>query len=45
LVVAGWVEEEGADDFAGCGVDDADVEVVNEEDDGGLVEGTCPKAG
>ncbi len=29
-----------ADDFAGGGVDDADVEVVDEQDDGGSVEGS-----
>ena len=29
-----------ADEFAGGGVDDAGVEVVDEEDDGGSVEGS-----
>ena len=36
LVVAGGVEGEVAEEFAGGGVDDADVEVGDEEDDGGL---------
>jgi hypothetical protein len=35
LVGAGGVEGEGAEDFAGSGVDDADVEVVDEGDDVG----------
>ena len=35
LVVAGGVEGEVAEEFAGGGVEDADVEVVDEEDDGG----------
>ena len=35
LVVHGWVEGELADEFAGGGVDDADVEVVDEHQDGG----------
>jgi len=35
LVVAGGVEGEVAEEFAGGGVDDADVEVGDEEDDGG----------
>ena len=35
LVVAGGVEGEVADDFAGVVVDDADVEVVDHDDDGG----------
>ena len=35
LVAAGGVEGEVAEEFAGGGVDDADVEVVDEEDDGG----------
>jgi hypothetical protein len=35
LVGAGGVEGEVAQDFAGGGVDDADVEVVDEHDDGG----------
>ena len=33
LVLAVGVEGQGADDFAGGGVDDADVEVVDEKDD------------
>ena len=35
LVVAGGVEGEVAEEFAGGGVDDVDVEVGDEEDDGG----------
>jgi len=35
LVVAGGVEGEFAEDFAGGGVDDADVVVVGQEQDGG----------
>ena len=35
LVVAGGVECEVAEDFAGGGVDDADVEVIDEGDDVG----------
>jgi hypothetical protein len=35
LVVAGGVEGEVAEEFAGGGVDDADVGVGDEEDDGG----------
>jgi hypothetical protein len=35
LVVAGGVEGEVAEEFAGGGVDDADVEVGDEEGDGG----------
>lgn len=35
LVVAGGVEGEVAENFAGGGVDDADVEVVDERDDVG----------
>jgi DNA-binding SARP family transcriptional activator len=38
VVAAGRVDGEGAEDFAGGGVDDADVEVVDEHDDGGSVE-------
>jgi hypothetical protein len=34
LVVAVGVEDEFAEEFAGFGVDDADVEVVNEEEHG-----------
>jgi hypothetical protein len=41
LVVAGGVEGEVAEEFAGGGVDDADVEVVDEEDDGGLGVGSA----
>ena len=41
LVAAFGVEGEGADDFAGGGVDDADVEVVDEQDDGGAGVGSA----
>ena len=34
------VDGEGADDFAGCGVDDADVVALDEQDDAGSVEGS-----
>ena len=40
VVAAVGVDGEGAYEFAGGGVDDADVEVVDEEDDGGSVEGS-----
>ena len=35
LVVAAGVEDEFAEEFAGGGVDDADVEVLDDEDDAG----------
>lgn len=35
MVVAGWVEGECSEDFAGGGLDDADVEVGDEQDHGG----------
>ena len=35
LVGAGGVEGEGSDDLAGGGVEDADVEIGDEHDDGG----------
>jgi hypothetical protein len=35
LVIHGWVEDELSDDFAGGGVDDADVEVVDQHQDMG----------
>lgn len=35
MVVAGGVEGECSEEFAGGGVDDADVAVVDEEEDGG----------
>ena len=35
LVVAGWAGGEFAEEFAGGGVDDADVEVVHEHEDAG----------
>ena len=37
LVVAGGVEGELAEEFASGGVDDADVKVGDEQDDGGAV--------
>jgi hypothetical protein len=40
LVVAGGVDGEGSEEFSGGGVDDADVEVVDEEDDVGSGEGS-----
>jgi hypothetical protein len=36
LVVAAWVEGEVAEEFAGFGVDDPDVQVLDEEQDAGL---------
>ena len=41
MVVAGGVEGEVAEEFAGGGVDDADLEVVDEHDDGGPVVGSA----
>jgi hypothetical protein len=41
LVAAGGVECEGADDFAGGGMDDADVEFVDEQDDWGACVGSA----
>jgi hypothetical protein len=35
LIIHGWVEDEFPDDFAGGGVDDADVEAVYQHQDGG----------
>ena len=35
------VDGEGADDFAGRGVDDAHVEAVNEQNDAGSFEGSA----
>jgi len=40
VVAAVGVEGELADDLAGVAVDDADVEVVDEQDDAGSVEGS-----
>jgi len=40
VVAAFGVDGEGADDFAGGGVDDSYVEVVDEQDDAGSVEGS-----
>ena len=40
VVAALGIDAEGADDFAGGGVDDADVEVVDEHDDACSVEGS-----
>ena len=39
MVALGCVEDELAEEFAGGGVDDADVEVVDEQDDVGS--GAC----
>ena len=41
VVAAFGVDGEGADDFAGGGVDDAHDEVVDEEGDGGSLEGSA----
>ena len=41
VVAAFGVDGEGAEDFAGGGVDDADVVVVDEQDDAGSVEGSA----
>jgi hypothetical protein len=41
LVVHGGVEDEFADEFAGGGVEDADVQVLDQEDDGGSVVGSA----
>ena len=35
LVVAGWVDDEFADELAGGGVDDPDVQVLDEHEDPG----------
>jgi hypothetical protein len=35
LVIDSWVEDKFADEFAGGGVDDADVAVVDQHQDGG----------
>ena len=35
LVVAGWVDYKFADELAGGGVDDADVQVLDDHQDGG----------
>ena len=35
LVVAAWVDDQVAEDFSGGGVDDGDVEVLDEQDDVG----------
>jgi hypothetical protein len=36
-----WVQGEFADEFAGDGVDDADVEVLDEQDDAGSLVGSA----
>ena len=36
MVVAGWVEGELSEEFAGGWVDDADVEVLDDHEDGGV---------
>ena len=40
VVAAVWVDGELSEEFAGGGVDNADFEVVDEQDDGGSVEGS-----
>jgi hypothetical protein len=35
LVIHGWVEDQLADELTGGGVDDADVEAVDQHQDGG----------
>ena len=40
VVAVFGIDGEGADDFAGGGVDDADVVAVDEQDDAGSVEGS-----
>ena len=48
LVVASWVDDQGAQDLAGGGVDDGDVEVLDEQDDVGSGVGsdmTIPSGG
>ncbi len=35
MVVAGGVEDQLAEEFSGCGVDDADLEVLDDQDDAG----------
>jgi len=41
LVAAVWVEGEVAEEFAGGGVDDSDVEVVDDENDWGVFVGAA----
>jgi hypothetical protein len=41
LVVAGEIESEGSEEFAGGGVDNAYVEVGDEQEDGGSGEGSA----
>jgi hypothetical protein len=41
LVVAGGVERELADELAGCGVDDADVSVGDQELDRAVLAGSA----
>jgi hypothetical protein len=45
LVALGWVEDEFSDEFAGGGVDDADVEVGDEDDDAGCGVGSADADG
>jgi hypothetical protein len=35
LIVAAWIDDQVAQDFSGGGVDDGDVEVLDEQDDVG----------
>jgi hypothetical protein len=41
LEVAGWVEDEFAEEVSGVAFDDADVEVVDEQGDGGCGEASA----
>jgi len=45
LVALGWVEDEFADEFAGGGVDDADVEVLGQDEDAGSGVGSADADG
>ena len=45
MVALGWVECEFAEEFAGGGVDDADVEVLNEDEDAGSGVGSADADG
>jgi hypothetical protein len=45
LVALGWVEGELAEEFAGGGVDDADVAVLDEDDDAGSGVGSADADG
>jgi hypothetical protein len=45
LVAPGWVEDEFSDELAGGGVDDADVQVLNEDQDAGSGVGSADADG